>query len=209
MVDIPLRTKSVLTDAQKLEKKGFFLPSILLYTQYLEQILLVALMNYYEYHEPQKIYRVLENIFEIKDEKQLTFGKILTLIPIEILDKKSTKLCEEIRNIRNVLAAHSFFVIQLDKNYKKMRVMEDVNNYRKFIRRIYKLVRKEYWVEDAEYFLKIGHPASRYRTLEKDALRVEKTLLKLICKITKEKVLEASKRIELLSFPMGKFMVDN
>jgi len=208
MVEIPLRTKTLLSDARKLEKKKFYLPSILLYTQYIEQILLVAMMNFYEYHEPQNIHKVLNYIFEIKDEKRLTFGKILTLIPDEVLDKKSMKLCDEIRNIRNVLAAHSFFVIQLDKNYKKMRVIEDVNNYRKFIRRIYKLVRKDYLVKEAEYFLKIGHPISRYRTLEKDAMKVEKSILKLICKITREKVLEASKRIEILSFPMGKFMVN-
>ena len=205
MIDVPLRTKKILSDAKELEKQEFYLAAILLYVQYLEHMMLVAVIQYWEYHDPANIYHKLNKIFQIKDDAQLDFGKILSLIPNRILDKKTKQTCKCIQNIRNTMAAHSFFIVSLDKKDKKRHVVKDVNNYKKIIRRLYKLIRHEHRIANVEQFLD-RHPFANCRTIEEDAYRVEKTILKKICQDTQKKVLDASNQMSALLPPFGKFV---
>ena len=172
MVDVPLRTRNILIDAKKLEKDGFYLASILLYIQYLEHVMLVATIQYHEYHRPEKINHKLEQIFQIKDSAQLNFGKILSLLPKKSRDAKTKKDIKYIQTIRNTMAAHSFFIVSLDKKDRKKRAVKDVNNYKKIIRRIYRLISNEHPLYDVEVFL-YRHPFSIRRDAEEYAFAID------------------------------------
>ena len=186
----------MLSDAERLEKLGFSSSAILLYCHYLEQFLLISTLSYSEKHYIVLTHSIREDIFDIKDAKNLTFGKILQFLPPQIKDDEIIQLCNEVKNIRNVLGAHPYFVIPLDKTRVRGRRIEDVNSYRKFIRRLYRLIRKINQFPEVEIFLNGKHPLTAYRTLEIDAYNVESLLMKYICIHTKKLVLDTVNKIE-------------
>ena len=208
MVDIPLRTKNVLTDAQKLEKEGFYSASILLYIQYLEQMMLVATIQYYESNKPKKLNKKLEKIIRDKDKAKLDFKTILSHVPVEIRDAKTKNSTKYVKHIRDTMAAHSYFIVSLDKRDKKKRAVKDVNNHKKIIRRLYKLIRKEYTLDNVSRFLS-AHPFSIRKKVEEDAYEIEKIILEKICQITGETVVNVTERMLALSRPLDKFSVKN
>ena len=203
MVDTPLRTKKILCDAEKLEKQEFYLAAILLYIQYLEHMMLVTIVQYYEYHN--RANDKLNDIFQTKDNNALDFGKILSMVPRKNLDKNTRQICKCVQTIRNTMAAHSFFIVSLDKKDKNKRAVRDVNNYKKIIRRLYNLIKNEQRIHIVEAFLS-RFPFSQRSTIEEEAYKIEKIILKEICQLTRKQVVDASNRMSSLSPPFGKFM---
>ena len=203
MVDVPLRTKKILSDAKELEKQEFYLAAILLYIQYLEHMMLVTIVQYYEHHNLAN--NKLNDIFQTKDNNDLNFGKILSMVPRKNLDRNTKQICKYVQTIRNTMAAHSFFIVSLDKKDKNKRAVRDVNNYKKIIRRLYNLIKHEQRIQIVEEFL-YRYPFSQRSTIEEEAYNIEKIILKKICQLTHKQVVDASYRMSSLLPPLGKFM---
>lgn len=203
MINTPLRTKKLLQDAEKLQKDGFYAPAILLYSHYLEQNLLLSYLNYLENKEPSKTKTAMDALFKIKDEGKLTFGEILKLVEPSLKRVGDVKnICSEVKKVRNVLGAHFFFVVTIDRTNRTKRAFDDVNNYRKFIRRLYSLIRKQMRMNKVESFLKYGSPLGKIRSVEQEAFSLEQELLKVICKQTEDNVKKAVLKLQ----PLGRFL---
>ena len=204
MIDVPLRTEKILTDARELETKEYYFAAILLYIQYLEHIMLLNTIRYYAYYNPANINNKLDQILQIKDGNELNFGKILSLMPKKMKNKNTKQACKFVQDIRNKMAAHSYFMVSLDKKDKNRRAIKDVNNYKKIIRRLYKLIRNKHKIKDVELFL-YQHPLRNMRKIENEAYQVEKQILKTICRITRENVVYVSGQLPSYSPPFQKF----
>lgn len=195
MVTVPLRTQKLWNDAVKLQKEGFYAQALLLYSHYLEQVLLISYLSYVEEKDPSKTKLVLDKIIRIKDERNLTFGNILSFVNPIIKNVEMQRLCKEVKEVRDTLAAHFFFVVNIDPLNKTKRAFYDVNNYKKLIRRLYKFVRKTNRMSNVEYFLKHAAPWKEYKTIEKDALAIEDVLLEIICERIKLNVTNVAKKL--------------
>ncbi len=195
VVTVPLRTQKVWGDARKLEKEGFYAPAILLYSHYLEQVMLISYLSYVDQLDPSKTKLVLDRILKIKDERNLTFGKIMSFVKPVMTDVEIIKLCKEVKEVRDTLAAHFFFVANLDRLNKTKRAYYDVNNYRKMIRRLYAFIRTTEQIPQVEHLLKYGAPWKKYKTIEQDALVVEDILLRTLCEKIRLDVGNAVKKL--------------
>ncbi len=196
LFNIPLRTKKILEEAEELEKNKFFSSAILRYTNYLEQFLVIASLSYCEKHDHGPVSEVRKCVMNTKINKKFTFHNIIGLMPDKIKTDGIKQLCKEIKNIRNQIGAHDYFVIALDKTRYKQRRFDDVNSYRKFIRNLYKLIKKTKTINQAENFLLLGHPLTIYSTLEEKAYDVEMIIMESICMHTRKTVQNVCQKIE-------------
>ena len=196
LLKMPLRTQKILDEAEKLKEIGFYSTAILRYTNYLEHFLIVATLSYYEIRDIDKTGSVLETFSNMKYDKKLTFNNILKYVPNKINSSDIRQQCKEIKNIRNEIAAHDYFVIALDKTHRRQRQFQDVNRYRKFIRNLYKLIKKHKDINEINYFLNFGHPLTIYKNLEEQAYKVETILMREICEHVAITVPDIIKKIE-------------
>jgi len=185
MLQIPLRTKKLYYDAIDLQKRGFYLASLLYFNAYLEQFLLFQFLCKTRDRNPIYAKKVHDDIINIKDKGNLTFGKILEIIKINN-KSKIYQLIKEIKQIRNDLVAHTHFVTLLDKNNKYKLAFYDVNNYRKIVGKLYKHIKSENILDKdtrkINNFLKVGHPLSKIRFIEIEGYEIEQIILSHICK---------------------------
>lgn len=196
LLNLPLRTRRILEDAKVLEKDGFFSVAILRYANYLEHFLMVATVSYHEERNINQVQNILECFSAMKSMKMLTFDHILKQTPNKILNPEIRKMCKEIKNIRNTVAAHDYFVIALDKTHRRNRQFQDVNRYRKFIRNMYKLIKSHKRISEVESFLVLNHPLTIYSHIEESAYRIEMVLMKNICKYVGITTISIAKKIE-------------
>ena len=193
---IPLRTEKIWDEAKTLEENNFFLPAILRYTNYLEHFLIISILSYHERRNIMSTQTIQKNILCMKLDKKLTFSAILRQVPSDIMTDDVKQLCNEVKNIRNTIAAHNYFVIALDKTRFKKRKFNDVNIYRKFIRNLYKLIRNIEKINQVENFLSIGHPLTTYSHLEENAYEIEVILMESICIHIRKTVQNTIQKIE-------------
>lgn len=183
----PLRTQKLWTDALQLERNEFYKPATALYIEFLEHIVLIAALSYYEIHNPLETNSKRNKIFKLKDEKKLTLSNIKKMCPKKLWDAESKRCYKEVTHIRNTVVAHPYFAISFNITPFDDRRLSDVNNHRKLIRRLYKIVKSERRIDGVEAFLhKV--PFIDYKDHEQDSLRLEQMLLKEICRKTRENV---------------------
>lgn len=189
MITTPYRTNALLYDAENLEKTGFYSSAILLYSHYLEQKLLLYYFIWSDKNSPELTKSRIRKLFEMKDEKHFTFGRILKFVEPSLITKNEVKLlCSEVKTARDQIGAHFVFMPRIDTERRTWRSYDDVSNYRKLIRRLYSLIRKQERIREVELFLTFRDRLSRYSNIEKDAWKLEQMLLKKICKDTRKNV---------------------
>jgi len=186
---LPKRTAELFKAAETLYREHFYVPSLLMYCSFLEQVLLV---KYIRESDPKSAKMKMDKIIKIKDSGKLTFGNILELVK-PLLEPEIYNDCKKIKKIRDTTVAHSFFVMPIDPKNKHRLAFYDVSNYRKIIRRLYNLIKNEENLDRHDhkivlYFLNYGDPAARMRNLEEDADYTESCLLMNICITVKELV---------------------
>ena len=146
--DASILTKQLIIDAKKLQEAGFYKNAILSYSHYLEQMLLTAVGSKYK-DKPDEVQKFFTKILKIKDFERLNFGKIMKIVGDEIPISSIANQCDEVRKIRNSLAAHHFSTVGIGYSSSA----RDVNDYKKIIRRMYKFIKQEQEIADVEYFL--------------------------------------------------------
>ena len=180
--DASILTKQLLIDAKKLQEAGFYKSAILSYSHYLEQMLLTAVGSKYK-DEPNEVQKFFTNILKIKDFEQLTFGKIMKIVGDEIPVSNIASQCDEVRKIRNGLAAHHFSTVGIGYSSSS----RDVNDYKKIIRRMYKFVKQEQEMANVEYFL-YQQPLLIRNKLPERVVEVESEIMKYLCEKTEKLV---------------------
>lgn len=188
LLKLPLRTKKIFTDAKELEKNGFFGPATQQYVTYLEHFLIVVILSYWEEKDPKQAQNEQHEFLKTKIKNGLGFGNILCRIPKEINDKKIIDACKNVKEIRNQIIAHSYFVIALDKTNQNNRDFNDVNHYKKFIANLYSFVKTYEESQTVRNFLYGNKPWEIYSKLEQKAQVAETEIMKLICKYVSEKI---------------------
>lgn len=191
MFQISFRTKKLLEDANNLQKAEYYQNAILTYAHYLEHMLLSSAIIYHV-NNPIKAQKFLDKILKLKDEERLNLGKVMKIVPDEVFTSTSYDMCDEVRKIRNAIGGHSYFAIGL--GYKFTRI-EEVNYYKKIIRRIYKIIKNDKPLPNVEYFLEHVHPLSAHSRLETIVTEVEQEIMKYICKKIEKLVIQTSKQI--------------
>ena len=212
-LDVPLRIKIFKNQAKELENGKFYTAALLYYSLYTEQLILVKYIQYVDKKEPVKAKNMIDGILQIKDKGGLTFGKTLEICK-PILKNGIEEKCREIKKIRDKLLAHPFFVMGIDKNNVLKMSFYDVNNYRKIVRRIYKLVKtKKVLTFDDEkeiyYFLELGSPLSKRSNIEVEEFDIEQVLLRGLCRYFRTEVEDIESKFEQtleLEGPLGKYM---
>ncbi len=106
-LDIPLRIESFKKQANELENEDFYTAALLYYSFYIEQIILVKYIQYTYRKEPIEVKNIIDNIMQIKEKGQLTFGNIINICK-PILKNDLEHRCKEIKKIRDELLAHPF-----------------------------------------------------------------------------------------------------
>lgn len=102
----------------------------------------------------------------------------------------------------------------IDKNNVLKMSFYDVNNYRKIVRRIYRLVKtKKVLTSDEEkkiyYFLELGSPLSKRSGIEAEELEIEQVLLRGLCRYFRTEIENIEGDLEKvleLDTPLGKYM---
>ena len=167
---LPLRTRELQRDAVGLERSGYFSSALLMYSHFLEQMLLLPYLSRVENKSPSQTKETLEEIMKTKDDGNLTFGKIIRQVEEVIPDEQTKQLCAKVKQVRDTVVAHFFFVAFLDPTNRTKRGFSDVNNYRKLIRRMCNLVKDMDRIEFVEDFLSTGSPFVRLRLIQHDGL---------------------------------------
>lgn len=183
MFDASILTKQLLIDAQKLQEAGFYKSAILLYSHYLEQMLLTAVGAKHK-DNPDEIKKLFTKILKMKDFERLTFGKIMDIARKEIPTSNIMSQCDEVRKIRNSLAAHHFSTVGIGYSSPS----RDVNDYKRIIRRMYRFVKQEQSLQTVEYFL-YQQPLRIRNKLPEIVVEAESEIMKYMCKKTKKLVL--------------------
>lgn len=212
-LDVPLRIKNFKKQAKELENGKFYTAALLYYSFYIEQLILVKYIQYVGKKEPAKAKIAIDDLLQIKDKGELTFGKILEICK-PILKNGIEEKCKKIKEIRDKLLAHPFFIMGIDKSNALKMSFYDVNNYRKIVRRIYKLVKtKRVLTFDEEkeiyYFLELGSPLSKRSNIEEEELEIEQVLLRGICRYFRTEIEDIEDKLEQileLDSPLGKYM---
>lgn len=184
---LPLRTRKLWTDALRLEQGGFYKPATALYVEFLEHVMLTATLCYYEIHNPLATNSMRNKISKLNDEKKSTLSAIKKMCPGKLWDANSNNCYEEVRHVRNTVVAHPHFAISFNITPFDDRRLSDVNNHRKLIRRLYKIVKNYQRMDNVEAFLK-KVPFIGYGQHEQDSLALEQMLLREICRITRKNV---------------------
>ena len=198
---ISFRTKKLLKDAKNLQKNKFYSNSILSYSHYLEQILLSSSILHLR-SNPDEAENFLLKILQLTDKHKLTLGKIMRIIPNEILKNNDRENCEKIRNIRNVVGGHHFFAVGVGYNFLRM---EETEYYKKIIRRLYKMLKDDGKnMSNVEVFLKM-HPLTFHSRLEKIITDIEDEIMDQLCKKMEKLVIITTISIYNNAGPLGRF----
>lgn len=209
MFSIPKRTKEFFYDAEELEEGWHFASSILLYSHYLEQLLLIAYLSSIEVKDPNQTQKEISKLNSIKDSGNLTFGTILSRVnPTLRLNSETQSRIARVKKIRDTIGAHFFFTLPIDRTNRTKRAFYDVNNHRRLVRRLYRLLQehnrvdnKKFIIPQIEKFLNFGSPLSRLRNIEEESYVHETEILRQLCLITKENVMKVA--YELNQYPHG------
>lgn len=184
-LETPLRITIQKSQARELEKAKFYTAAMLYYSFYLEQMILVKYIQYIFKNNFWNAKSEIDKIIQIKDDGRLTFGTIMKMCKPILIDGLDSE-CNKIKEIRDTLLAHPFFVMGIDKHNRLRLGFYDVNNYRKVIRRIYAIVKTKDVLTPSEHneithFLKLGSPLSKLNTIENEEFNVEQILLRGLC----------------------------
>ena len=184
MFDTSILTKQLFIDARKLQQERFYKSAILSYSHYLEQMLLTAAGSKYR-DKPDEFRKFFNKVLKIRDTNQLNFYNIMKIVGGEIPISSITSQCDEVRIIRNGIAAHHVSTVGIGYSSSS----RDVNDYKKIIRRMYKFVKKEQKLPGIENFLNTD-PLRIHSRLPEIVLELESEIMEYLCKKTEKTVLD-------------------
>ena len=184
MFDTSILTKQLLIDARKLQQEGFYKSAILSYSHYLEQMLLTAAGSKYK-DKPDEFRKFFNKVLKMRDADQLNFYNIMKIVGEEIPISSITSQCDEVRTIRNGIAAHHVSTVGIGYSSSS----RDVNDYKKIIRRMYKFVKREQKLPSIEIFLNTD-PLRIHSRLPEIVLELESEIMEYLCKKTEKTVLD-------------------
>ena len=174
-------------EADSLLSDRYYKHAINGYAEYLQQVIMTVVVKYHDVRNPDRA-KKLQSTFATKKHKNLTLGNVINLLPRNLRTDVVDKNCQYVRNVRNDVSAHPYYVINLGRMTGRRREYGDVNTKRKYIRRICKHARDDRVISTAKNFLSSGHPLTIHPHSEQMMLSCENSILKDITKNVKKSV---------------------
>lgn len=207
------RTESTKTEADSLLRDGHYVASILHYSIYVEQLLITAHLFAVRSKDVDAALQERDELLRRKEKESFTFGKVIGYVvpglighlegqpKIDATDPQTlNELARSLKEVRNKVSAHPFYLVMLDPTNKWKRVFADVNYYRKVMRRLRKLIVGQ-GLEVPPYLdmlLERGHPLTLSSNLDREFECVEVDVLRLLA----EKAKDTSEQIRTMLEPI-------
>ena len=181
-------------EADKLLSDGYFKHAINGYVEYLQQVIITAVVKYYSACNTARA-KELQDIFATKKQKNVTLNYIINLLPRKLRTNAIEQNCKYVRNVRNDISAHPYYVVSMRRLTGGRYECNDVNTKRKYIRRIRKHAHSKRAISKSEEFLRIGNPITIYSRSDQLMECCESFILEDIAKNVKNRIQQIKKAL--------------